>query len=310
MSSSFVSSSNEITPTMSVLAGSFSGLIVRFIIAPIDIVKIRLQLHKDALKYHSVSSTIHSILKNEGVRAFWKGNVPAEIMYIVYGGVQFTAFTTFSNLTDALRLNFDIGKPQTQLGKTLQSIFIGALSGCTATCVSYPLDLLRTRLASNDSKNFKSLLNEISSIFKQNKISGFFTGSLVGINYVALSTGISFGTYSYLMECDRRGYFNSFKNNNFFLEYTGGITSIAGITAGIISKTFVYPLDLIKRRLQVGWGTSLYNVLKSVLINEGFLGLYRGLLPALLKSAPATGLSLTFYEFFINLFKNYNKSRL
>lgn len=296
---------------MSIVAGSLSGLVVRFLVAPIDIVKIRLQLQKDSTKYKSITSTVSSILKNEGIQAFWKGNLPAEIMYIVYGGAQFTAFTTFSNLTDKIRAHFNIEKPHTDFGKTLQNVGIGALSGCTATCISYPLDLLRTRLASNDSKGFKSMINEISFIFKQNRILGFFSGSLVGVNYVALSTGISFGTYSYIMECDKKGYFEKLKNNEKFKSiYSGGITSFAGLTAGVVSKTLVYPLDLVKRRLQMRWGTNLVSVLKTVVKTDGILGLYRGLTPAILKSAPATGISLACYEFFIGILKRYNKEKL
>lgn len=305
MSDSFVTSSKEITPTMSVAAGSLSGLIVRFVIAPIDIVKIRLQLHGDPQKYRSVSSTVISIIKNEGIKAFWKGNLPAEIMYVVYGGAQFTAFTTISNLAENLRSNN--ASESSEMAKTFQSITIGALSGCIATCTSYPFDLLRTRLASNDSKGFNSMIEETLSIFKKNGILGFFSGSLVSVNYVALSTGISFGTYSFIIECDKNGYFESLKNN-YFINYTGGsISSIAGISAGIASKTIVYPLDLIKRRLQMGWGTAMYSVFKKVIWKDGFFGLYRGLTPALLKSAPATGVSLWCYEFFIGIFKKYNK---
>ncbi|KAG0680595.1 mitochondrial thiamine pyrophosphate transporter [Pichia californica] len=310
MSGSFVGTSHEITPWMSVFAGSLSGLIVRFVIAPIDIVKIRLQLHGDPQKYNSITSTIHSILKNEGLRAFWKGNVPAELMYVVYGGAQFTAFTTFSNITNKLRISFNINESKSEFDTTLQNIIVGALSGCTATCISYPLDLLRTRLASNDTKGFKSLVNEITHIYYQNGFRGFFSGSLIGVNYVALSTGLSFGTYSYLIECDRRGYFDSVKNHNFILTYTGGVTSLAGITAGVVSKTIVYPLDLAKRRLQMRWGTSTFEVLRTVIIKDGIFGIYRGLIPAVLKSAPATGISLACYEFFIGVFKRYNAKHL
>lgn len=297
-SDSFVTSSKEITPTMSVLAGSLSGLIVRFIIAPIDIIKIRLQLHKDPEKYKSITSTVRSILKNEGIKAFWKGNVPAEMMYVVYGGAQFTAFTTISNIFNSFQTE------QVQAPSPFQNMAVGALSGCFATLASYPLDTLRTRLASNDSKNFNSMLLAVKSIWDKTGVLGFFHGNLVGMSYIALSTGLSFGSYTYLIDCNERGYFDSFKNET-FLSPIGGINAIAGIYAGILSKTVVYPLDLIKRRLQMGWGSNMWNTLQTVITVDGFRGLYRGLLPAILKSAPATGASLFFYEFFTKTFKNF-----
>ena len=286
---SFIESHNEISKSMSVTAGALSGLIVRFCIAPIDIIKIRLQLFNDPIKYNSITSTIRSIYLNEGINAFWKGNTPAELMYIVYGASQFWAFTTLTN-----HINLT-------LNPTLKNLFIGGLSGCFATTVSYPLDLLRTRLASNDKHNFKSLLKECKLIYSNNGIIGFFTGASISMFYVTINTGLSFSSYSFII--------NNYKLINYspineLINNIGGITSIAGISAGIISKTLVYPMDLIKRRIQINntnWLITLQNVIKL----NGFKGLYRGLLPALLKSAPATGISLFCYEFFINLFKKY-----
>lgn len=279
---------------MSVTAGALSGLIVRFCIAPIDIIKIRLQLYNDPVKYRSISSTILAIARNEGIRAFWKGNIPAEFMYIIYGGSQFLAFTTISNLVTKADI------PVINSSTTIKNVIVGASAGVFATSASYPLDLLRTRLASHDKHGFHSVLHEIRNVYRSNGVFGFFNGASVGMFYVALSTGLSFGSYSFIINHYDPSYFPVI---NSFIDQAGGITSVAGLSAGIISKTLVYPLDLLKRRLQMSWGSGMLDTLQTVLKTNGVMGLYRGLLPALLKSAPATGISLYCYEFFIQIFK-------
>src|SRR5436305_15064996 len=81
-----------------IVAGGFAGLVSRFCIAPLDVVKIRLQLQphslSDPVSYYAVTgptykgwySALKDIAKQEGITALWKGNIPAELLYLCYGG--------------------------------------------------------------------------------------------------------------------------------------------------------------------------------------------------------------------------------
>ncbi|KAL2918808.1 mitochondrial aspartate-glutamate transporter agc1 [Polyrhizophydium stewartii] len=74
-----------------------------------------------------------------------------------------------------------------------------------------------------------------------------------------------------------------------------------GSVAGAIGATFVYPIDLVKTRMQNQRskvvGQLLYknswDCFKKVLRNEGFPGLYSGLLPQLVGVAPEKAIKLT-----------------
>lgn len=90
--------------------------------APIDLVKIRVQLQR-TLTLHG---TVASILHQEGGRAFWKGNVAGIYLYAVYSAVQF-------ELWERLR------------AQGISLFFSGAIAATGATLVSYPFDLIRTR---------------------------------------------------------------------------------------------------------------------------------------------------------------------
>lgn len=293
----------KLTGTQSVISGAISGLTVRFVIAPIDIVKIRLQLQPDSVRYSGILSTVRTIYTIEGTRAFWKGNLPASAMYIMYGGAQFWAYSKLSAAWDTFT-------PKRYIhNNSLKNTAIGFTAGVFATLVSYPFDLLRTRLASNDSKKFKSLSSEIKSIWLKKGLSGFFGGCIVSMVYVGSMTGLSFGVYSTLMNFGES-------------EQLGGkisISSISGVAAGICSKTIVYPLDLAKRHLQMlksersdlinyssNRDISTINILKRVIQKSGLKGLYRGLFPSLIKSVPATATSLWCFEFFSGCFRSYN----
>jgi solute carrier family 25 phosphate transporter 23/24/25/41 len=80
-------------------------------------------------------------------------------------------------------------------------------------------------------------------------------------------------------------------------------TGCIGAISGSFSASAVYPLNLIRARLQMQ-GTVLHpstytgvvDVFQQTVRNEGVRGLFKGLLPNLLKVAPAVSISYVVYE--------------
>lgn len=80
-------------------------------------------------------------------------------------------------------------------------------------------------------------------------------------------------------------------------------TGIIGAISGAVSATAVYPMNLLRTRLQAQ-GTVLHpptydgiwDVTRKTIRNEGFRGLFRGVTPNLLKVAPAVSISYVVYE--------------
>ncbi|KAG7767291.1 hypothetical protein KL946_001390 [Ogataea haglerorum] len=72
---------------------------------------------------------------------------------------------------------------------------------------------------------------------------------------------------------------------------------LLGSVAGAIGATVVYPIDLVKTRMQNQKGNSLYSsygdCFRKVFKHEGFFGLYSGLLPQLVGVAPEKAIKLT-----------------
>lgn len=85
-----------------------------------------------------------------------------------------------------------------------------------------------------------------------------------------------------------------------------------GALSGVISKTVVYPLDMVRKRLQIQGSeqqrsiagnasrgsaapTTVWKCMVHIVRQEGYLALYKGLLPGILKAAPAS--AVTFFVF-------------
>lgn len=65
----------SIPPYMKAFSGSFGGVVEACFLQPIDVIKTRLQLDR-AGSYKGIVHCGTTIVKNEGVRALWKGLTP------------------------------------------------------------------------------------------------------------------------------------------------------------------------------------------------------------------------------------------
>ncbi|KAG0783508.1 hypothetical protein G6F62_009384 [Rhizopus arrhizus] len=127
--------------------GGVAGVVSRFVIAPLDVVKIRMQLqthsvhvknNKQPIKYSSILQTLKTIMKEEGIRGLYKGNMPAEYLYLSYTMIEFWSYKELEQLIES---------NQKQIPETLKSFGCGMIAGSIATASTYPFDLLRTQFA-------------------------------------------------------------------------------------------------------------------------------------------------------------------
>ena len=95
----------------------------------------------------------------------------------------------------------------------------------------------------------------------------------------------------------------------------GSGDAAAGVMASAVAKTSVFPLDLIRKRLQVQgparqmfadglvpeYGTGVWITGRRIVGTEGWRGLYRGLGISLVKAAPASAVTMWTYERVIKL---------
>ena len=212
-------------------------------------------------------------------------------MYVCYAALQ---FTTYRSTTMLLQTSFPIKLPD-----SAESFISGATAGAVSTTVTYPLDLLRTRFAAQGRRRvYKSFFGAISDIRRDEGYKGFFRGIGPGLGQIIPYMGTFFATYEGLRV----------KMADLELPWGSG-EATAGIIASVISKTAVFPLDLVRKRIQIqgptrnkyAWGDipeykSAPRALATILRTEGFRGLYKGLPISLIKAAPASAVTVWTYE--------------
>ncbi|KAG4302472.1 hypothetical protein PCANB_001316 [Pneumocystis canis] len=84
---------------------------------------------------------------------------------------------------------------------------------------------------------------------------------------------------------------------------------IAGGFGGACAVLVGHPFDLVKVHLQIakrGFYTGPFDVVKKVLSQDGFFGLYRGLVPPLLGTIPIISITFCCYDFFKFLIRRFS----
>jgi solute carrier family 25 thiamine pyrophosphate transporter 19 len=312
---------NNINP---IVAGAFAGAVARVFVAPLDVIKIRLQIQKENYsltnaKYKGAFSAMATIAREEGIRkGLWAGTIPALCLWIPYTGIQFgmlNALNSSSSLSSSSSSSF------------LNNNFVfGAVAGATATVATYPFDIIRTQLASQGiPKTYNGVFDAFFGLLRRRKL---YAGLGITLIEIIPATSVQFGVYEYLNSIGKES-----SNTNNSSGSSGSSRSSSsnsssfelnhfakGFLAGSCARVAIHPLDVMKKRLQVvglkraaSYGAAetankAFPLVLSILKTEGVRGFYKGLVPALCKSAPSSAITFGVYEFAMQVLDSFTNS--
>lgn len=183
----------------------------------------------------------------------------------------------------------------------------GGLAGCAATLASQPFDVIRTRfVAQGEPKVYRSMIDAARQIVYKENVSGLYRGLLPTLIQIVPQSGFQFGFYSLFSSMWQL----VIPEKHIQPEGIGALGGlVCGSAAGLCAKIVVYPLDVVKKRLQVqGFeyghvvvGTvrqyrGFIHCTRQVVTYEGVRALYKGLGPSVLKALITTGLHFSTYE--------------
>lgn len=285
----------------SAVSGGLSGAMTRSICQPLDVLKIRFQLQVEndggGAKYRSIFQAVKLMYREEGLKIFWRGHNPAQVLSIAYGISQFWFYEQINFSTKHIRYFEDHDE--------FRHFMCGAAAGTFATIIANPIDVVRTRLIAQDrSKGYKNSVQGLKVIIREESFRGLFRGLGPSLLQIAPMSGSQFMFYNFFGD-SLKSYLHMSKSEMlpaWELLIVGGLT-------GCCAKFIVYPLDLAKKRMQIqGFGhhrksfgkhfvcNGLLDCISMTARNEGLKALYKGLYPTMLKSGATTALHFVFYD--------------
>lgn len=213
--------------------------------------------------------------------------MPAEILYVLYGGTQFASYAVFDKALCQLQKDCNVNLPS-----LVHSLVVGCGSGLASTLVTYPFDLLRTHLAASSAKQFVPMTTKCKEIYSQHGVAGFFAGLRPSLLTIVVSSGVFFMSYSLARDGARLVHTKMGRT-------VWGVEAICGFIAGTVSKAVTFPLDTIRKRMQVNQPKRAMMMLKEHWHIHGLRGFYSGFGISILKTAPTSALSMAIYEYTI-----------
>ncbi|XP_044254558.1 ADP,ATP carrier protein 1 [Tribolium madens] len=238
------------------LAGGISAAVSKTAVAPIERVKLLLQVQAASKQiaadkqYKGIIDCLVRIPKEQGFISFWRGNLANVIRYFPTQALNFA-------FKDVYKQMFLGGVDKhTQFWRYFAgNLASGGAAGATSLCFVYPLDYARTRLGADVGKGkgerqYTGLLDCIKKTVKSDGIIGLYRGFFVSVQGIIIYRASYFGFFD-----TAKGMLPDPKNTPFLISFLIAqcVTTVSGITS--------YPFDTVRRRMMMQSGRAKADIM-------------------------------------------------
>ncbi|KAG8745761.1 hypothetical protein FRC10_007022 [Ceratobasidium sp. 414] len=212
-----------------------------------------------------------------GLAAFWVGNGLNIVKIFPESAIKFLSYESskrfFAQYVDK------VDDPRNISGS---SRFIsGGFGGITSQLAIYPIETLKTQMMSMTGGR-QPLLPAIKRLWAMGGARAYYRGLMIGLVGVFPYSAIDMSTFEAL----KLAYTRSTGTSE-----PGVLALLAfGSISGSVGATSVYPLNLVRTRLQASGSSGhpqvydgIWDVARKTMQNEGWRGFYKGLVPTLAK---------------------------
>ncbi|XP_057315722.1 mitochondrial basic amino acids transporter-like [Hydractinia symbiolongicarpus] len=259
--------------------GGAAGVIVG---QPFDTVKVRLQVqHGKNGMYKGVLDCVTKMIKQESMTSLYKGMTPPLLGLAFQNAIIFGLQGQFRTLTD---------------GSIRGELIAGSVTGGVQAGITAPIELAKIRLQiqgtggriSPEQRKYKGPIQTVLKIRQEEGSRSCFRGLFGVLLRDVPATAIYFGSFAYL--------------NSKFIPAGGTIDSLSaahllftGGCAGMLSWAALYPIDVIKTRIQAegmaphGRYKSYFHCFVQSVKEEGYMWATRGFGATMLRAFPVNG---------------------
>ena len=232
-------------------AGGVAGGISKTVVAPIERVKLLLQVQHSnpnipkEQQYSGIVNCFSRVIAEQGVVSLWRGNMANVIRYFPTQALNFAFKDKYKKLF--VRPRQEVGFWRFFAG----NLASGGAAGATSLLFVYPLDFARTRLAADvgkagdkSAREFTGLGDCLTKIFKNDGISGLYRGFGVSVGGIIVYRAAFFGGFDTMKAM--------LLSKDAPVWQSWMVAQVVTTGAGIVS----YPFDTVRRRMMMQSGRS------------------------------------------------------
>ncbi|XP_040382229.1 mitochondrial carrier protein CoAc1-like [Oryza brachyantha] len=260
------------------VAGGVAGVVAKTAVAPLDRVMLMRQVGVAPGDAGAVQM-LRDIGRREGLAGLYRGNGTNALRGFQNKALYFMLYERYRR--------FLLGAAGPSLGGgPVVDLLAGSAAGGTAMLVTYPLDLARTRLACQGAAGGMSGVLR-SAYAEGGSVRGLYRGVCPSLARVLPASGLNLCAYEALtarLPHEEPGRREAAK-------------VACGIAAGLVASTATYPLDVVRRQIQLrGGGGGTLQTFRAIVQAQGARRLYSGLGITYVKRAPSVAVSLVAYD--------------
>ncbi|EED13076.1 calcium dependent mitochondrial carrier protein, putative [Talaromyces stipitatus ATCC 10500] len=302
------------------IAGGLAGAVSRTATAPLDRLKVYLiaqtGVRKEAVRAAQKGAPVNAVRKGikslvdamkelwkaGGVRSLFAGNGLNVVKIMPESAIKFGAYEASKRAFARLE-----GHNDTKKIKPTSQFLSGGLGGMVAQCFVYPIDTLKFRMqcevVQGGVRGNKLIAETARKMWQTTGGFAFFRGLPLGLMGMFPYAAIDLSTFEYLKRRLVARKARQEKCHEDDVPLSNFTTGAIGAFSGALGASFVYPLNVLRTRLQAQ-GTVLHpatydgiiDVTRTTYRTEGIRGFYKGITPNMLKVAPAVSISYIVYE--------------
>lgn len=284
------------TALMHFIGGTLGGMTGVAASYPLDTIKVRMQTQTmTGVYYDGMVDCATKIFRNEGVGAFYRGVLAPMGSY---GIIKSITFGSYGNTLDFFRKHKEANGTWNGRHTYAELFLAGCIGGFACTVVMAPNDRVKVQmqLAASEGRPFKHVLDCAQHIIKEH---GVFNsrGLFRGWTSTAVRDVPGMSGYYIVYEGVKRAWKPWGKDGR----HSDMQNLTAGGFAGQASWLPVYPMDVIKSRIQSRAGTAnayrgMGHAFSHMLKTEGPFVFYKGFVPTLIQAFPLHGSVFMVYE--------------
>lgn len=285
-------------------AGGIAGVVSRTCTAPFDRLKVYLianSTHHSPLTIREAIKQIYTTGTPPGIRAFFTGNGLNILKVLPESAMKFGGFEAAKRMFARVE-GVDDPAELSRLGTFLA----GGIGGMIGQFCVYPVDTVKFRVqcaSQSGGSNGSVLMRVLKNMAKEGGIRSFYRGLYVGVLGIFPFAALDLGIFSVFKSTFIKGEAKRKGIDEQDVKLGNLQVLCMGATSGSVGATVVYPVNLIRTRIQTQ-GTPAHPFTYNGFIDcwrqsvkrEGWRGLFRGLGPNLAKAAPSVAISYLVYE--------------
>ncbi|MCJ1351170.1 MAG: hypothetical protein MMC33_001152 [Icmadophila ericetorum] len=335
------------------LAGGLAGCAAKTIVGPLDRVKILFQASNPQFakytgSWFGVMTAMRDINRQDGIRGLFRGHSATLLRIFPYAAIKFLAYEQIRSV---------VIKDKSQ-ETPFRRLISGSMAGITSVFFTYPLEVIRVRLAFETKRDARSSLRDIcrkifnerpaipsaastvnssslstaatasatlsstiSTVTPRSGLSNFYRGFSPTLAGMLPYAGMSFLTHDTVGDWLRSDSLKTYTTISAPSTFSSQISIspststpytrprlrtwaelFSGAMAGLISQTASYPLEVIRRRMQVsgavgdGHRMRMGETAGMIFRERGVGGFFVGLSIGYVKVVPMVAVSFLVYE--------------